>query len=52
MESLCSAISSLFNNYPGSVIWISGDANPPDIEWETMSVVHHHNPGQVLDMAG
>ena len=47
MESLCSAISSLSNMYPGSVIWISGDANLPDIEWETTSIVDHHNPVQV-----
>jgi hypothetical protein len=45
--------------YPGSVIWISGDANLPDIAWKTMSVVGHHNPAQfnslfmdtVMDMA-
>ena len=30
--------------YPGSVIWISGDANLPDIEWETMSITGHQNP--------
>ena len=47
MESLCSTISSLSNMYPGSVIWISGDANLPDIEWETTSIVDHHNPVQV-----
>jgi hypothetical protein len=48
------AISSLSIKYPGSVIWIGGDAKLPDIEWETMSVVDQHNPAQVnsLFMAG
>ena len=29
--------------YPGSVIWISGDANLPDKEWETMSIACNQN---------
>jgi hypothetical protein len=53
-------MSSLSIKYPNSVIWISGDANLSNIEWETMSVVDHHNPAQVnslfmdavMDMAG
>ena len=44
MDSLCSATSRLSNMYPSSVIWISGDANLPDIEWETMSITGHQNP--------
>jgi exonuclease III len=34
-EDLCKTISSLSTLYRDSTIWIGGDANLPDIEWDT-----------------
>ena len=38
MKELTSTISNLFQSNPGAAIWISGDANLPDIEWSTHSI--------------
>ena len=37
-EDLCRTISSLSALYRDSTIWIGGDANLPDIEWDTTSI--------------
>ena len=37
-EDLCRTISSLSTLYRDSTIWIGGDANLPDIEWDTTSI--------------
>ena len=41
MESLNSAIGQLCKNNPGAVVWIAGDINLNDIEWETHSIASH-----------
>ena len=38
MKELTSTISNLCQSNPGAAIWISGDANLPDIEWSTHSI--------------
>ncbi|KAK3090310.1 hypothetical protein FSP39_010831 [Pinctada imbricata] len=47
MNSLCAAITDLSNKFPGSVVWISGDANLPDIEWDTMSITGNRNSAPI-----
>ena len=34
-------------NNPGAAVWIAGDINVPDIEWETHSVTSYNVPIQV-----
>ena len=38
MRELTSTISNLCQSNPGAAVWISGDANLPDIEWTTHSI--------------
>ena len=38
MESLNSAISKLCQCNPGAAVWIAGDINLPDINWESHSI--------------
>ena len=38
MRELTSTISNLCQSNPGAAVWISGDANLPDIEWSTHSI--------------
>ena len=38
MKELTSTISNLYQSNPGAAIWISGDANLPDIEWSIHSI--------------
>ncbi|XP_063969561.1 uncharacterized protein LOC135157548 [Lytechinus pictus] len=45
-EEICSAISGVVRNNPSSAIWISGDLNLPDINWQTETVTgHQYNLG-------
>ena len=46
-EELCLAVRSLARRYQGSVIWIGGDANLPDINWKTSSTSAQNNPVQI-----
>ena len=43
-QELCSKIESLYQQYPRSTIWIAGDANLPDIDWELNAVNGNSNP--------
>ena len=40
-ESLCNAIRKIAKENPTAAIWLSGDLNLPDIDWESMSIVGH-----------
>ena len=35
---LASAVENLAKDHPKDVIWIRGDANPPDIDWSTNTI--------------
>ena len=41
-EDLCNAVSYIGRTYKNSTIWIGGDFNLPDIDWETNSIVSHN----------
>ena len=38
MQELCEKIRHLHTQFPKATIWVSGDANLPDIDWETNSI--------------
>ena len=38
MESLCQLFESICSTYPETPIWITGDMNLPNINWETFCV--------------
>ena len=46
-EEICSNIRSLYQSHPISTIWIAGDANLPDIDWEKNTVNGHSNPSSL-----
>ena len=46
-EEICSNIRSLYQSHPRSTIWIAGDANLPDIDWEKNTVNGHSNPSSL-----
>eukprot|EP00057_Strongylocentrotus_purpuratus_P028746 XP_011683220.1 PREDICTED: uncharacterized protein LOC105447168 [Strongylocentrotus purpuratus] len=37
MEDLCQSVENLHSQYRNAIIWIGGDLNLPDIDWETQS---------------
>ncbi len=41
MDELSSAITRICKAHPTSPIWICGDTNLPDIDWETTQIVSH-----------
>ena len=43
-ESLCDTIRSLSSRFNGSVLWLGGDMNLPDIDWNSSSIIGHSNP--------
>ena len=43
-DNLCKAISNLYSNFKNHIIWIGGDANLPDIDWQTDSIQGHNYP--------
>ena len=40
-EEICSIVSEIVRKHPTATIWISGDLNLPDINWQTESVSGH-----------
>ena len=36
MEALCDTLTSVINTHPNSPIWIAGDINLPNINWERL----------------
>ena len=43
MEEVCSQIRGLHSQFQRSAIWIGGDANLPDIEWDRNAVNSNSN---------
>ncbi len=41
MQELTNAILTLCESNPGAAIWISGDINLPDIDWQSLSITSH-----------
>ncbi len=51
MEELCHQIKDLQQTYPRSTIWIAGDANLPDINWDKYTISgsnYKHSISQLL----
>ena len=46
-EDPCRTMSGLIAMYPGSVLWIGGDANLLDIDWKSSSITSHNYPVQI-----
>lgn len=44
MEELCAQMKNLHMKYPSSTIWIAGDMNLPDIDWNTSTITSNSNP--------
>ena len=49
MESLCSNIKNVAQQHKKSVLWIGGDFNLPDIDWDNYVVTGHRNTQSVND---
>ncbi|KAK3091858.1 hypothetical protein FSP39_023193 [Pinctada imbricata] len=53
-QSLCNAVQWITSMNKGAAIWIGGDFNLPDINWNTSSICGHQNSQQInnefLDM--
>ncbi|KAI0214710.1 hypothetical protein LSAT2_000155 [Lamellibrachia satsuma] len=47
MEKLSLNIRELHNDNPRATLWIAGDANLPDIDWETDVISGNSNPLQI-----
>ena len=41
-ERLCEDLCKIAAEYPSATLWISGDFNLPDIDWQTESIVGHN----------
>ena len=44
MEDLCSAINDIHRRHRNAVLWLGGDFNLPDVNWETLSTEGHSTP--------
>jgi len=44
LDDLCKQLESIKRNYPDSTLWIAGDLNLPDINWEDNLVENHAYP--------
>ena len=44
VHNLCQIISDIYNTYKNAVIWITGDFNLPDINWNYNSVTNNSYP--------
>ena len=47
MEELCSQMKELFRSNPRSTVWIAGDINLPDINWEDNNIQGNNYPIQI-----
>jgi hypothetical protein len=46
MEEVCSQFRHLHLAYPTSTIWLAGDVNLPDIDWNSCTITGNNNPKQ------
>ncbi|KAH3801310.1 hypothetical protein DPMN_154958 [Dreissena polymorpha] len=46
-SNLCQEIRNLHSQYRNNIIWIGGDANLPDIDWTTDTLIGHQYSIQI-----
>ena len=44
LEALCSCTEKLVRKFKNAVVWIGGDLNLPDINWDSMTIEGHQYP--------
>ena len=44
LENLCTVLRDIMDHNPGSIVWIVGDANFPNIDWDSYSVSGNNYP--------
>ena len=44
---MCDAISSIDRKFPNSPLWIAGDTNLPDVDWQTITISKHQYTKQI-----
>ena len=49
-EAVMSTLTNITQNNPNSSIWISGDFNLPDINWEDGSITGHNYPHNFAEL--
>jgi len=50
MENLCQALETLCTTYPYLPIWIGGDINLPNIDWENLTITDSTYPLPLCDL--
>ena len=50
MESLCQLFESLCSTHPDSPIWIAGDMNLPNIDWESFCITNSSYPANLCEI--
>ena len=46
----CDAISSIARKFPNSPLWIAGDTNLPDVNWQTNTISKHQYSKQINEL--
>ena len=41
MENLCQALQNIFLTNPDTPVWIAGDINLPNVDWESLGIINH-----------
>ena len=49
LDTLCSTISSIILANPNDIIWLGGDLNLPNIDWNSYSISGHNYPLQLCE---
>ena len=47
---MCDAISSIARKFPKSPLWIAGDTNLPDVNWQTNTISKHRYTKQINEL--
>ena len=47
---MCDAISSIARKFPNSPLWIAGDTNLPDVNWQTNTISKHQYTKQINEL--
>ena len=50
LDKLCLEIERACHSHPSAVIWLAGDFNLPDINWETKSIIRHQYPLSINEL--
>ena len=49
LDTLCSTISSIILANPNDIIWLGGDLNLPNIDWNSYNTKGHNYPSQLCE---